>query len=133
MRRLLMVVAAVALVAAACSGGGSDNGSDTTAPPSGGGDGGGIAAEGERLFGETCATCHGADAQGIDGLGPALQGNAFVAANNDGQMFAFIKVGRSTSDPDNTTGVDMPAKGGNPSLDDQDLADIVAFRRTLQN
>lgn len=32
----------------------------------------------------------------------------------------------------NTTGVAMPPKCGNPSLTDQDLADVVAYLRTLQ-
>jgi disulfide bond formation protein DsbB len=44
---------------------------------------------------------------------------------------AFIKTGRPASDPLNTTGVDMPPKGGNPALSDQDLADIIAFIRSI--
>ncbi|WP_448601203.1 hypothetical protein [Thermoflexus hugenholtzii] len=43
----------------------------------------------------------------------------------------FIKKGRPATDPANTTGVDMPPKGGNPALTDQDLADIIAFLRTF--
>jgi hypothetical protein len=39
--------------------------------------------------------------------------------------------GRSTTDPANTTGVDMPPKGGTPSLSDEDLTDI-NYLRTLQ-
>jgi disulfide bond formation protein DsbB len=41
-------------------------------------------------------------------------------------------VGCSTSDPENTTGVAMPPKGGNPSLSDGDLQNVVAYIRTLQ-
>ncbi len=44
---------------------------------------------------------------------------------------AFIEVGRSKSEPENTTGVDMPPKGGNASLDQDDLFDIVAYIRSL--
>ena len=35
-------------------------------------------------------------------------------------------------DPANTTGVAMPPKGGNPALKEADLADIVAYLRTLE-
>jgi len=47
-------------------------------------------------------------------------------------LILFIAVGRSTTDPDNVTGIAMPPKGGNSSLTDQDLADIVDYLRTLQ-
>jgi disulfide bond formation protein DsbB len=43
-----------------------------------------------------------------------------------------LKKGRPASDPANTTKVDMPPKGGNPALTDQDLADIVTYVRSLQ-
>jgi hypothetical protein len=35
-------------------------------------------------------------------------------------------------DPLNTTGIQMPPKGGNPLLEDQDLRDIVALIRTFE-
>ena len=50
---------------------------------------------------------------------------------SDEQLLAFIKTGRPTSDPANTTGVDMPPKGGNPALTDAQIVDIIAFIRTL--
>lgn len=130
MRRLAILLAVLALAAAACGGGGDDSGggSETT---SGGGSTGNAAA-GESIFQGTCAACHGPDAQGIEGLGENLHDNEFVQGNTDDEMVAFIKVGRPASDPDNTTGVDMPPKGGNPSLSDDDLVDVVAFLRTLQ-
>jgi disulfide bond formation protein DsbB len=46
-------------------------------------------------------------------------------------MIAFIEVGRPVDDPENTTGIIMPPKGGNPALSDQDMADIVAYMRTI--
>jgi len=131
MKRVLILVAVLALVAAAC-GGSSDDGDGGSSDATQASSGGGIAAEGELIYSQTCAACHGADATGIDGLGKSLVDSAFVAANDDGEMIAFIKLGRPASHPDNTTGVDMPPKGGNPSLDDQDLADLVAYLRTLQ-
>ncbi len=50
----------------------------------------------------------------------------------DDEFVDFIKLGRPASHPDNTTGVDMPPKGGNPALTDDELYDVVAFVRTLQ-
>jgi len=131
MRRMAILLVVVALAAAACGGGGDDSGgsSETTAPSGGGS---GNAAAGETVFQGTCATCHGPDAKGIEGLGKGLHDNVFVATMNDDEFVAFIKLGRPASHPDNTTGVDMPPKGGNPALSDDDLFDVVAFVRTLQ-
>ena len=88
--------------------------------------------EGAEVYAGTCSSCHGPDAMGIEGLGKNLHANAFVAERTDDEMLAFVKIGRPAGDPLNTTGVDMPPKGGNPALDDQDLADIVAYLRTLE-
>jgi disulfide bond formation protein DsbB len=136
--RLFVILLVIALAAAACGGsddGDSGDGGDTAAAAettAASGDGGGDAAAGEAGYQSTCAACHGADAEGIEGLGKDLHANAFVAENSDGEMVAFLKVGRPASDPANTTGVDMPPKGGNPSLSDEDLQNIVAYLRTLQ-
>jgi disulfide bond formation protein DsbB len=43
----------------------------------------------------------------------------------------FNKPGRPATDPLNPTGVDMPPRGGNPALTDDDLVDIVAFLRSI--
>jgi disulfide bond formation protein DsbB len=130
MKRLAILFAVLALVAAACGGSDDDDGASTETTAGGGGSGN-IAA-GETFYQGTCATCHGVDAEGIDGLGKNLHDNQFIQSNTDDQMVAFLKVGRPASDPANTTGVDMPPKGGNPSLSDADLFDIVAFLDTLQ-
>lgn len=88
------------------------------------------AAQGETLY-TSCIACHGADATGVTGLGKTLIGSDFVNGTSDADLVAFLKVGRSTSDPANTTGVDMPPKGGNPALSDDDLGFIVAYLRSL--
>ncbi len=67
---------------------------------------------------------------GVTGLGKALIGSEFVNDKSDRDLVEFLKVGRGPSDPLNTTGVEMPPKGGNPSLDDDELFDIVAFIRS---
>lgn len=119
---------AVALPLVACSGGGATG--TTAVPPSGGE--GGIASEGERIFSQICSACHGANAEGVEGLGPALADNEFVQSNSDEEMVAFLVVGRPADDPANQSGIAMPARGGNPSLTDADLLDVVAYLRTLQ-
>lgn len=101
----------------------------TEPAPDAGGEG--SASNGETLFAQTCAACHGADATGIAGLGSSLVGNEFVAGLGDTELVDFLKVGRPVDHPDNTTGVAMPARGGNPGLTDANLADLAAYLRTL--
>lgn len=122
-----------ALVLSACGGGeapapSDGNGSAATAAPSLAGD----ASAGKDKFAGTCSACHGPDAKGIAGLGKDLTTSEFAKGMSDAEFVEFIKKGRPTSDPANTTGVDMPPRGGNPALTDQDLADIVAYVRTLE-
>ena len=108
----------------------SGGGSGTTAP-SGGGDAD-LVSKGEEIYSSTCSACHGADAKGIPGLGKDLTNSEFIQGLSDDELVDFMKVGRGASDPENTTGVAMPPKGGNPSLTDDDLRAVVAFLRTLQ-
>lgn len=86
---------------------------------------------GQRLFGSTCASCHGYDAKGLAGNGKTLVNSAFVNNLSDRDLIQFITVGRTTSDPLNTTGVNMPGKGGNLSLTEDDLQHIVNYIRGL--
>lgn len=80
----------------------------------------------------TCAGCHGASGEGVSGLGVSLTNNDFVERLSDDELVAFIKVGRAADDPENKTGQVMPPWGGNPSLTESDLHDLVAFLRMLQ-
>jgi disulfide bond formation protein DsbB len=89
-------------------------------------------SKGQELFTATCAACHGPAGEGVQGLGKDVTTSAFIAGETDQELVDFIKVGRDPSDPLNTTGIGMPAKGGNPSLSDEDLLDIVAFIRSIQ-
>lgn len=123
-RTLVAVLLAVPFVlAVACGGGGGE---------AGGGANPEQVAAGEKVFMTTCATCHGRDANGLPRLGKGLHYNEFVKSKTDAEMVEFIKIGRRATDPLNTTGVDMPPRGGNPALTDQDLANVVAYVRTLQ-
>lgn len=92
----------------------------------------GDSATGKEKFTATCSACHGPAGEGISGLGKDMTTSEFIAGKTDDELVQFIKVGRDPSDPLNTTGVGMPAKGGNPALNDQDLYNIVAYIRSLQ-
>ena len=122
------VIVISVLLLSACGGGAAT--APTSAPQPGAlkGD----AAKGKVAFAGTCSACHGADAKGVSGLGKDLTASTYAKGLSDADYVAFIKKGRPSSDPANTTKVDMPPKGGNPALTDQDLADIVTYVRTLQ-
>ncbi|MDE3099330.1 MAG: cytochrome c [Verrucomicrobiota bacterium] len=90
------------------------------------------AEHGQQLFTATCSGCHGPQGAGIPHLGKDLQTSKFVAGLSDDQLVDFITQGRAANDPLNTTHVAMPPKGGNPALSAQDLRDIVAYLRQLQ-
>lgn len=90
------------------------------------------ATNGKKLYLASCATCHGKDGKGLPKLGKNLVTSVFTRKLKDPDLVKFIKVGRSASDKANTTGVAMPPKGGNPALTDANIADIVAYVRSLQ-
>ncbi len=129
MRRVLILSAVLALAFAAC--GGSDDGGDDSPGTTASGNTAGRVVEGATLYSGTCTACHGPNLEGIDGLGKPLAPSDFVASQTEAELAAFIKVGRPVSDPANTQGMDMPPKGGNPSLDDQDLLDVAAYIQSL--
>jgi mono/diheme cytochrome c family protein len=89
-----------------------------------------VVAHGSSLF-VSCGACHGADGTGITGLGKSLTDSEFMDGLTDDELVDFIKTGRPVWDADNTTGVDMPPRGGNPSLSDDDIFAIVAYIRSI--
>lgn len=115
---VLSVLGSVGLgLLAACSGGG--------------GSAGGEANAGQRLYDANCALCHGRGGVGKPPLGKDLRQNEFLSGMTDEQTVAFLKEGRRASHPLNEKGVDMPPKGGNPGLTDEDLMIIVGYLRSL--
>ncbi|MFH0945247.1 MAG: c-type cytochrome [Planctomycetota bacterium] len=88
-------------------------------------------AEGKKLFLQTCFACHGAEGKGIPNLGKDMTTSEFIKGNTDDEMLAFLHTGRRADHPLNTTKVDMPPKGGNPALTDDQLRAIIAHVRTL--
>jgi len=127
---LFVVLSLLASALEACSGGGSQSTTPDEAEKFASlkGD----AKKGETAFAGTCVPCHGPDAKGMPGLGKDLTTSTFVKDTSDAELILFVTKGRPAGDPLNTTGVDMPPRGGNPALKDQDLADIVAYLHTLQ-
>lgn len=101
-------------------------------------DGGGVAAieltdhPGYDLFVASCAACHGQGAEGIEGLGLPLTTSGYIRGTSDDDLVGFIKRGRPIWDADNTTGLDMPPKGGNPAITDDQLREIIDYLRALQ-
>jgi disulfide bond formation protein DsbB len=121
-RTILFSVLMAAALLAACGSGGP------AATPTPFGD----PAAGQQAFLVTCIACHGADAKGVTGLGKDLTTSEYLHSHTDEEMLAFLMAGRPASDPLNTTGIDMPPRGGNPAFTDTDLKNIVAYLRTLQ-
>jgi disulfide bond formation protein DsbB len=136
MRRVFLpitILMILALMMVAC--GGSDDSSepadtsDDTTEESTMSEGDPVA--GETAFQSTCAACHGQDGKGLPNLGKNMTTSEFIAGSTDAELLAFVKVGRPIGDPANTTGVDMPPKGGNPALTDEDILNIISYIRTL--
>ena len=121
--RLLAITVVLALTAFAC---GDDDSAGTTQPPPPGPE------RGMALFDGTCVVCHGEGGVGNPSIGPRLIDNEFIQSLTDEQLVAFIADGRASDHPDNTTGIAMPPRGGNPSLTDDDLRAIAVYLRTLQ-
>ncbi len=88
--------------------------------------------KGQAAYTQSCSACHGPDATGLQGLGKDLTTSEFGKNLSDKEYLDFVKKGRATDDPLNTTGIAMLPKGGNPALSDAQIIDIVAYLRTLE-
>ena len=135
---MILLALALAVSLAACGGGGEEEAASAEQPAAAQEEAApkmvGDPARGKEIYNQVCVACHGPDAKGLPGLGKSLHpsDSEFIRSKTDDELVAFIKQGRSTDDPLNTTGVAMPPKGGNPALTDQDLYDVVAYIRTLK-
>lgn len=87
--------------------------------------------KGKPLFLQTCSACHGVDAKGLPNLGKGLVGSEFVHTNSLDGLVQFILQGRPVNHPDNTTGVPMLPKGGNPALTEDQIRDIAAYVKSI--
>jgi mono/diheme cytochrome c family protein len=91
----------------------------------------GEAAAGQKIYNANCALCHGQGGVGKPALGKDLRQNAFIDGLTDDEMVEFLKEGRRANHPLNERGVDMPPRGGNPGLSDENLRLIVEYLRGL--
>jgi mono/diheme cytochrome c family protein len=85
-------------------------------------------ARGATLYGQNCATCHGANLEG--GIGAVL--NPIdklpgVANPLDSTFLIDIITNGRQPQPGDPRQAPMPPKGGNPSLADQDIKDLAAY------
>ena len=113
----LVSIAGVTLLLAACGGAARPSDAD--------------ASQGREHYRATCALCHGAEGEGKARLGKSLQASPFVDSLSDEELVKFLKEGRPSWDPANERGIDMPPKGGNPALTDENLMEIATYLRTL--
>lgn len=102
---------------------------DSSPPPSASGPPlPGDPTKGEALFSANCASCHGPSMAG--GIGPALNPiyklNGVTDPLDPAFLIGIITNGRVHQGGDPGT-ANMPAKGGNPSLTDQDIKDLASF------
>lgn len=86
---------------------------------------------GRTVFMNTCAGCHTATGGGGP-LGANLLSSKFIASHNDDQLVEYITTGRDRNDPDNRLGMVMPPKGGNPSLTEDQLHQVVDYIRAIR-
>lgn len=80
------------------------------------------------VFGQNCATCHGANLEG--GIGAVL--NPIdklpgVPSSLDPTFLIDIITNGRTPHPGDPKSIAMPAKGGNAALADQDVKDLAAY------
>jgi mono/diheme cytochrome c family protein len=85
-------------------------------------------SKGVALYGANCASCHGASLTG--GIGPALnpiEKLPNVANPLDPTFLIGIITSGRIHQPGDPRQTDMPAKGGNSALTDQDVKDLAAY------
>ena len=91
-----------------------------------------VNGEDEQLYLDACAGCHGAQLEGVDGLGNSLIDSTVVNSMSDDELIILIRNGRTPDDPAHGSGVPMPPSGGQPDLTDEQLLAIVYYMRANQ-
>ena len=79
--------------------------------------------EGDLLYAQACASCHGAQGEGVDSLGTPLVDSPYVADLTDSEMLILIQDGRPADQPDNRTGFAKPPRGGQSELADEQIGE----------
>lgn len=86
---------------------------------------------GKRVY-NSCIACHGKNGAGIASTGADLIHSSFVRSSSNDALRDFIKSGRAPGAPGSVMNLNMPAKGGNPALKDNQIDDVVIYIRSLQ-
>jgi mono/diheme cytochrome c family protein len=96
--------------------------------------------KGMAMFNATCQTCHGADGNGVNALGPPLNGSEWVTGRKD-KLISIVLFG--LTGPIHVKGHlykapeitgDMPGIGYNKDLSNEDIAQLLSFiRKSWQN
>jgi mono/diheme cytochrome c family protein len=120
MPRVVALITVITLAVTACGGDDTTDGPDPEA-----------VARGIALYEGNCQVCHGIEGAGVEGLGKPWVDSSFIQARTDQEMLEFIIEGRPSDHPDNTTGIAMMPRAGNPNLTDDQILDLVAYMRTL--
>ncbi len=86
-------------------------------------------AAGQKIYGENCSACHGANGAGMPGMFPPLAGNSMVAGSPD-KVIAAVKNGLTGATTVNgkTYNGSMPAWKG--KLTDAQIADVITYIRS---
>ncbi len=81
--------------------------------------------EGEKVYAQTCIACHGANGKGsIPGVGDFTRADGPLT-KSDEALIKRIRDGLATAGKP----LSMPAKGGNPSLSDAEIAAVLRYLR----
>jgi mono/diheme cytochrome c family protein len=84
---------------------------------------------GQHIYASVCASCHGLEGRGIQGMGPALQGNIVVGRGPANNVLHMILVGGESARTQGVPkGYAMP--GFAWKLDNQEVADLATYIRT---
>lgn len=85
---------------------------------------------GYKLFRNICATCHGVDGDGIDGLAPPLKNSEYVKGSTEKLALVIL---HGLSGPIHVNGklynmnTVMPGLVNNPEFTDKDVQDIISY------
>lgn len=85
----------------------------------------GDSVNGSRIYGETCVACHGPDGKGALAGMPDFTAATGRLAKPDAVLLRNMINGFQTPG----SPMPMPARGGNPDLTDQEMADVLAYMR----
>ena len=87
---------------------------------------------GESLYSQNCASCHGENGEGQDGLGTALKDSPYFSSMTDIEIKSLIRSGRAAGAPDNRTGLAMPGGGTASNLTEEQMEAIVDYIKAWQ-